>query len=78
MKYSHYIRFSSQRYLAEMRENFVNMWRLETIQGQRAVHNLLHCERKNWHSMVPSGNRETTKSDGGGGGGQMPPVRSGG
>jgi len=63
LKYSHYIRFSSQRWLAEMRENFMNMWGLETLLGKGGVQNLLHRERKKWYCMVPSGNRETTSSD---------------
>jgi hypothetical protein len=46
-----------------MRENFYNMWALETFLEKRGVQNLLYCERKKWHSMVPSGNLETTWCD---------------
>jgi hypothetical protein len=47
----------------ETEGNFINMCGLATLQGKRGVHNLLDCERKMWHSMVPSGNVETTRSD---------------
>jgi len=60
-----------------MSENFINMWGLETLLGKRGVHSLLHCERRKWHSRVPSGNLETTRSDVGRRG-QMPPMRRGG
>jgi hypothetical protein len=65
-----------QKWLAEIVKNFINIWGPKTPLEKRGVHNLLHYDRKKWHSMVPFGNLET-KRVGWTEKGQMPPMCSG-